>query len=174
MTLKIQRVQQKLENNIKRYQSINDELTSFIAEDTSSLLHPQSSVHIEKAIENLQEPTTHIAINQEPDIINFPIANPCNNLDDINDLVHTELYGINSINSKANDYILDNDNSMVHPTPNDEHHTNLIDTGMNSYTLENSDIIDNNDDLITNNDDNIGTIMLDLNVLFDTMSSDTC
>ena len=30
----------------------------------------------------------HITINQELDIINFPIADPCNNLDDINDLVH--------------------------------------------------------------------------------------
>ena len=50
---------------------------------------------------------------------------------------------------------------------------NLLNTGMNNYTLDNSDIIDNIDDLITNNNNNIGTIMLDLNVLFDTMSSDT-
>ena len=174
MTQKIQRVQKTLENNIKRYQSINDELTSFIADNTSSLLHPQSSAHIEETIENLQEPTTHIAINQELDIINFPIADPCNNLDDINDLVHTELYGINSINSNTDDYILDHDNSMVDLTPNEEYDTNLLNTGMNNYTLDNSDIIDNIDDLITNNNDNIGTIMLDLNVLFDTMSSDTC
>ena len=173
MTQKIQRVQKTLENNIKRYQSINDELTSFIADNTSSLLHPQSSAHIEETIENLQKPTTHIAINQELDIINFPIADPCNNLDDINDLVHTELYGVNSINSNTDDYILDNDNSMVRPTPNEEYDANLLNTGMNNYTLDNSDIIDNIDDLITNNNNNIGTIMLDLNVLFDTMSSDT-
>ena len=173
MTQKIQKVQKTLENNIKKYQSVNDELMMFIADNTSSLLNPQSSAHIEETIENLQEPTAHITINQELDIINFPIANPCNNLDDINDLVHNELYGMNSIDSNMGDYILKNGNSIDDLIPNEEYDIDLLNSGMNNYTLDNSNFIDNIDDLITNDNDNIGTIMLDLNVLFDTMPSDT-
>ena len=71
------------------------------------------------------------------------------------------------------DYILKNGNSIDDLIPNEEYDINLLNSGMNNYTLDNSNFIDNIDDLITNDNDNIGTIMLDLNVLFDTMPSDT-
>ena len=178
MTQKIQEVQKTLENNIKKYQSVNKELMLYIVlnssdDNTCSLLNSQSSAHNEENIENFQDPPAHIAINQELNIINFPIADPCNNLDDINDLVHNELYGMNSIDSNMGDYILKNGNSIDDLIPNEEYDINLLNSGMNNYTLDNSNFIDNIDDLITNDNDNIGTIMLDLNVLFDTMPSDT-
>ena len=38
------------------------------------------------------------------------MANPCNDLDDINDLVHNELYSMNLTNSNMDHYIPDNGN----------------------------------------------------------------
>ena len=158
-TQKIQKVQKTLENNIKKYQSVNHELMLYIVDNTCSLLNPQSSAHIEEHIENLQDPPSHITINQELDIIYFPIADPCNNLDDINDLAHNELYGMNLINSNMDDYIPDNGNII----------DNINDLIPND--VYDMDLFGNLDNIHDN--DNIGTIMLDINELFGIMPSDT-
>ena len=191
MTQKIQKVQKTLENNIKKYQSVNDELMLYIVDNTCSLLNSQSSAHNEENIENFQDPPAHITTNQELDIINFPIADPCNNLDDINDLVHNELYDMNLIDSNMDDYILNNGKiigNIKDLIPNEGYDMNLLNSSMDDYILDNGNIIDNINDLIPNDvyymdlfsnmddihdNDNIGTIMLDINELFAIMPSDT-
>ena len=110
MTQKIQKVQKTLENNIKKYQSVNDELMLYIVDNTCSLLNSQSSAHNEENIENFQDPPTHIATNQELDGINLQTADSYNNLDNINDLIHNELYDMDLFDSDMDDNIHDNDN----------------------------------------------------------------
>ena len=122
MTQKIQEVQKTLKNNIKKYQSVNEELMLYIVLNSNdhqnnssdnnacSSLTSQPSTHNEENIENFQDPPTHIATNQELDGINLQTADSYNNLDNINDLIHNELYDMDLFDSDMDDNIHDNDN----------------------------------------------------------------
>ena len=122
MTQKIQEVQKTLKNNIKKYQSVNEELMLYIVlnsdnhqnnssdNNACSSLTSQPSTHNEENIENFQDPPTHIATNQELDGINLQTADSYNNLDNINDLIHNELYDMDLFDSDMDDNIHDNDN----------------------------------------------------------------
>ena len=173
MTQKIQEVQKTLKNNIKKYQSVNEELMLYIVLNSNdhqnnsndnnacSSLTSQPLTHNEENIENFQDPPVHIATNQELNRINLPIADSCNNLDNINDLVHNELYDMDLFDSDMDDNIRDNDNIL--DNINDLVHNKLYD-----MDLFDSDMDDNIHD-----NDNIGTIMQDINELIPIIPSDT-
>ena len=111
MTQNINELQKTLDDNIKKYQSADEELLLHIVLNNDSYsnnssdnnafssLTSQPSTHNEDNIEIFQEPPTHIASNQEFDEIDLQTADSYNTPDTINDLIPDELYNMDIFDS---------------------------------------------------------------------------
>ena len=111
MTQNINELQKTLDDNIKKYQSADEELLLHIVLNNDSYsnnssdnnafssLTSQPSTHNEDNIGNFQEPPTNIATNQEFYEIDPQTADSYNAPDNINDLIPDELYNMDIFDS---------------------------------------------------------------------------